>query len=324
MRSAFVRGWAAALTASAIVAFAIPAVQSARAFFVGKNNNTVLINRYAAIEGYLRAETPDGTTIAMPEPGAFGFRLGPKFRVFDVLGLITPDVIPAMLSGNFNYVVPHLKPEYVIVSWGGAYEPNAYAGFDDKYQLVAEFNTRYWVSVLKHGALLYKRRSAGNWLESQSKLDVVNLKWPYGAEASFSLASRSFGAESADNDSCGKFDYDAIVSQAGGGAIGGSPDTIKAAGWAHGKDGEPVGSTFLLLRGHNGSTYMARFAHRSVVGDIDRLDSSGVDSRGSVFWGRFNKQLVVPGSYRVSYLYYSHGALVECRLRDVIQVSASD
>lgn len=128
-------------------------------YFAGRNINGHLTS-YDPIMWYLKKFEPEGTSVAIAEPGTFGYKLGPSYQVLDVLGLASPGVAKALREGNFNYVVPHWKPKYVVTSWQGRYNPDQQPGFGEQYELVGEFKEPYWDALLPHGAYLYRRKSA--------------------------------------------------------------------------------------------------------------------------------------------------------------------
>ncbi len=58
------------------------------------------LDSYLPIARYLKVMEPSGTSIATAEPGAFGFALGPAYKVIDVLGLTSPGVATNLIVGN--------------------------------------------------------------------------------------------------------------------------------------------------------------------------------------------------------------------------------
>lgn len=130
--------------------------QQAEIFAKGRNVNGHLTS-YDPIMYYLKKHEPSGTSVAIAEPGTFGYKLGPDFQVLDVLGLASPGVAKALRTGDFNYTVRTWKPKYVVTSWQGKYNPDQQPGFSEDYTLVGEFHEPYWDVILKHGAMLYRR-----------------------------------------------------------------------------------------------------------------------------------------------------------------------
>lgn len=132
--------------------------QQATTFATSRNVNGHLTS-YDPIMRYLKQQEPAGTSVAIAEPGTFGYKLGPNYLVLDVLGLASPGVAKALRAGDFNYTVRTWKPKYVVTSWQGKYNPDQQAGFADEYELVGEFREPYWDVILKHGAMLYRRKA---------------------------------------------------------------------------------------------------------------------------------------------------------------------
>ena len=58
------------------------------------------IHAYEQAADFIKAESPGGATILMPEPGSFGMRLGPDFTVSDQLRRISAGVAQALLRGE--------------------------------------------------------------------------------------------------------------------------------------------------------------------------------------------------------------------------------
>jgi hypothetical protein len=131
--------------------------QHAKSFATSRNVNGHLTS-YDPIMYYLKKHEPGGTSVAIAEPGTFGYKLGPDYQVLDVLGLASPGVAKALRAGDFNYTVTTWKPKYVVTSWQGKYNPDQQPGFSADYELVGEFREPYWDVVLKHGAMLYRRK----------------------------------------------------------------------------------------------------------------------------------------------------------------------
>lgn len=132
--------------------------QQAKTFVTSRNVNGHLTS-YDPIMFYLKKHEPAGTSVAIAEPGTFGYKLGPDYQVLDVLGLASPGVAKALRAGDFNYTVTTWKPKYVVTSWQGKYNPDQQPGFFDHYELVGEFREPYWDVLLKHGAMLYRRKA---------------------------------------------------------------------------------------------------------------------------------------------------------------------
>jgi hypothetical protein len=112
---------------------------------------------YRETADYLKAAEPEGTAIQMPEPGAFGFYLGPKYKVVDELGLITPGVAKALLKGDYNYAGKTFSAKYLICGWPGMYSECSKQTLHNDFELVGEFDKWFWGPAIGHGARLYRR-----------------------------------------------------------------------------------------------------------------------------------------------------------------------
>lgn len=150
-------GCGTALLAMTFVVTQPSGVALTKQFWQGKNVNTHL-QSYDPIVAFLRANEPNGTSIAIAEPGTFGFKVGPNYQVYDVLGLASPGVAKALLKGDRNYVVRTWRPKYVVVSWHGEFNPDRQPGFDKMYEKIGEFRHPYWDQTIKTGAMLYRLR----------------------------------------------------------------------------------------------------------------------------------------------------------------------
>jgi len=133
----------------------------AKGYVTGRNVNTHL-QAYDSIVSYLREHHPEGTSVALAEPGTFGYKLGPKYQVYDILGLASPGVATALLRGDKDYVLRTWKPEYIVVSWSGSFNLDLRPGFSDDYELVGEFGHPYWDATIKRGIYLYRRRDGSS------------------------------------------------------------------------------------------------------------------------------------------------------------------
>lgn len=315
-KNGLLTGWAIALAVIALLGLASPLAHATKAYLYTINVNPHLAS-YDFFEGYLRAENPNGTSVATSEPGTFAYRMGPKFRVLDVLGLVTPEVVEAIQSGNLNYVVPHFKPRYAIVSWEGAYQPNGYAGFADHYQFVGEFNAPYWEAALKHGAYLFER------IEDESKLSKINRIDVHADRARFvSAGGLDFGAKIGDGAQCNLTTLDGrlLLSNVPVAVRRSSPSRIE--GWASSIEHLPVGAIFVQLRDASGRRYTARARYRVDDYSVGAYLKWKKNQYPSGFSGNFDFGDVVPGRYAMDLLYYSHGDLIECSNGRLIDVQA--
>jgi len=88
---------------------------------------------------WFRDNTPPGATVAIPDVGVFGFYS--ERRIFDLAGLVSPEVIPLLKGGDWESVVEHMsfaqvaRPEFLVDrstdslrlvrsgEWAEVYEP---------------------------------------------------------------------------------------------------------------------------------------------------------------------------------------------------------
>lgn len=127
--------------------------------WAGSRHRSLHLESYDGVVGYLRAHEPDGAVVATPEPGTFGYQLGPRFVVVDQLGLASPGVARAILAGDFALPQRRWDPKYVIRSWPIEELSTELA---ERYELVAEFPHPYWALYLNRGVFLYAKRGAGS------------------------------------------------------------------------------------------------------------------------------------------------------------------
>lgn len=161
LSTTFDRYWAGAAVAfvvMAVVELRPPLSSLVRGFFTTRHENAHL-ESYDGIVHYLHRVEPQGTTIAISEPGTLGFKLGSRYQVYDVLGLASPGVATALLANDRNYAIRTWKPKYVVISWTGPYDPAIQPGFDTIYELLGQFKHPYWDWNIKRGAYLYRRKS---------------------------------------------------------------------------------------------------------------------------------------------------------------------
>ncbi|WP_157726484.1 hypothetical protein [Imhoffiella purpurea] len=148
-----------------------PEISSRTDWMLRTENINHHVFSYDGVVQYLRREEPNGCSVATAEPGALGFKLGPKYRVIDELGLSSPDVAKQITLGNMDYPFETWHPDYVIVSWQGKYSPDNRPWFKDKYELATEIPHQFWQERLGRGVLLYKRRESDL---SQKKPESLN------------------------------------------------------------------------------------------------------------------------------------------------------
>lgn len=111
---------------------------------------------YDPVVEFFLKEEPNGTSIAIGEPGSFGFRLGDKYQVIDYLGLISPGVSQSIISGDEDYIFQKWRPEYIVISWPGKYVPLKFKWFYQHYRLIVEIEHEFWLDRLDRGVLVYK------------------------------------------------------------------------------------------------------------------------------------------------------------------------
>lgn len=140
------------------------ATQGMRRWLVEGSVNLHL-GSYDPIVAFLRREEPTGTVVANGEPGNLGYKLGPRYKVVDELGLASPGVARGILVGDLDYPFRRWRPDYVIVSFRGRYNPHERWWFERSYQLVGEFEHPFWRRVVDRGALLYRRAIEPDALE---------------------------------------------------------------------------------------------------------------------------------------------------------------
>jgi len=115
------------------------------------------LESYDPIIAWLRIHEPNGTIVATGEPGGLGYKLGPRFRVVDELGLASPGVARHIIAGDLDYPIRRWKPDYVVVSFPGKFNPHERWWFDRVYKEIGEFSHPYWRETIQRGALLYQR-----------------------------------------------------------------------------------------------------------------------------------------------------------------------
>ena len=116
------------------------------------------IGSYGPVVRYLKEHEPNGTTLALAEPGNIGYELGPRYMVVDLLGLTSPGVAQSILDGDHHeFVFRSWQPRYYVISWMGTYNPLGQDWFTDRYEMVGEFHHEHWQRHRKRGILLYRR-----------------------------------------------------------------------------------------------------------------------------------------------------------------------
>jgi len=312
----FWKGLITGLCLVALYAIISPFSADSKAFFRTRQVNPHLAS-YDYFVSYLRAENPNGTTVATSEPGTMAYRLGPKFRVMDVLGLVTPGVVDAILHGDFNYVVPHFEPKYVIVSWQGLYQPDEYIGFSGLYQFVGEFDAPYWEASLKHGAYLFKRYDKESTFERANSISESNVA------AKFVHINLVPQITPVDGTLCNLARLNNVNLLSGVSVTVSQAVRVTISGWAASSKHLPVGSIFIRLVSKTGQSYTARAKHRTDdYGTAAYLHwDTGYSPSG--FSGTFDFSEVPPGTYSMDLLFIEGGNLIECSNGRMVNVSSS-
>lgn len=275
--------------------------------YLTTRNTNEHIYSYDYFEGYIRAERPGGATIATAEPGAFGYHMGPRYTLIDVLGLVSPGVIPAIRSGNMLYAVSHYKPRYDIISWAGPYQPNTYPWFGQHYRLVAEFTAPFWESALGRGAYLFERAADQDQLSSLNRIELGAASTPFVSLVGLSLIPKKIDPRWCD-----------LATLGGNRLVTNKPSDVDASeaaeitGWASSPTGHPVGSIFVQLHSISGLRYTARARYRADDYAIGNNLRWGSGHYPSGFRGVFDFRGVAPGTYTIGLLYYANGSLSEC------------
>lgn len=127
--------------------------------WVTTSNLNPHISAYSEIVEYIRKDSPEGATIQIAEPGSVGYHLGPKFKMVDELGLISPGVAQALIRGDFFWALNKWHPKYLVWGWDGRFcvcFNNPQIG---GYERIGEFNRVFWWHRYKRGAILYRLKN---------------------------------------------------------------------------------------------------------------------------------------------------------------------
>jgi arabinofuranosyltransferase len=159
------RGRVAALAVALLLAGAVaetggrcgPAHRLAQ-WLGGRNINGHLTSYQKAIE-LIERDSPAGASVAICEPGAFGFKLGPRYRIVDELGLTSPGVARAILRGDMDYPFRTWKPDYIVLSWHGPYSPEGRPWLAAQYDEVLAFTDPYFLMNHLDKLYVYRRKS---------------------------------------------------------------------------------------------------------------------------------------------------------------------
>lgn len=124
--------------------------------WVKTENYNPHIYAYTEIADYLKKTEPEGTSIEMAEPGSFAVQLGPKYKIIDELGLISPFVAKELRQKNYTFSNKYFKAKYIVCSWEGVYSACYHPDIMTNYSLVGEFNKDFWEPRIGRGARLYR------------------------------------------------------------------------------------------------------------------------------------------------------------------------
>lgn len=114
--------------------------------FVGPKPRNDHIYSFDGVAAYLERASPNGTSLATPEPGAIAYLLGPSYRVIDTLGLASPGVAERILNKDLEWPYFEYQPDWVLVSYTGLQPNLEKPWFTTAYAKVAEFPDPYWTS----------------------------------------------------------------------------------------------------------------------------------------------------------------------------------
>jgi energy-converting hydrogenase Eha subunit A len=146
-------GWAAVGVAALALLMQLPGIQT----WIATPNLKPHIHAYEQAADFIKAESPQGATILMPEPGSFGMRLGPDFTVVDELGLVSPGVAQALLRGETDWAFKSSNPDYLLCSWDGDYTACSQGLQKQGYEFVGEFDKWFWDGYVGRGNRLFRR-----------------------------------------------------------------------------------------------------------------------------------------------------------------------
>jgi hypothetical protein len=113
--------------------------------FIGPR--AIFLHTYSFLEiaDFIKQHSPEGASLATPEPGSLAYFLGPKYFVLDTLGLTAPGVAKHILVKDYEWPYFYYKPDWVLVTYGGSMQPNLdKAWFQAQYEEVAQFHHPYW------------------------------------------------------------------------------------------------------------------------------------------------------------------------------------
>lgn len=138
-----------------LILLSFDSLRNFRVWATTKNINQH-IYAYTEVADFIKAESPDGAIIQMFEPGAFAYRLGPKYKVVDELGLITPGVAQALKMGDKTFLLDSYNPDYLVCSWKGSYSICDTDLMKSRFEYVGSFNKSFWQPYLNDGVRLFR------------------------------------------------------------------------------------------------------------------------------------------------------------------------
>lgn len=306
----YLRGGLLAVMLLLIVVRAPDYVEQLSSRMIHSHNVNDHLVSYDAIGQYLKAEEPVGTTVAMAEPGTFGYKLGRDYTIVDVLGLASPGVAKALRNGDASYALDHWKPKYAILSWEGSFTPIEQPGFFDHYQLVGVFEDPYWRLHLKRGAYLFRRLEEGAPVDDAG--GAHRKEYPqaltYVSTSAAGLPPRASGATLA----CHIEGIGGKLVSEGATAHSIDADGLQVWGWAAGQDKRPLGDIFVVLTNDSGQDTWLRARSRLDRPDVGQALGQ-TDTRFSAgFQLNLVNGVVAPGHYTVHVLGKAANGMQAC------------
>ncbi len=101
------------------------------------------LSSFDDVIAYLHDKSPDGTSIATPEPGALAYYLGTQYRVIDALGLASPGVGEHIMRRDLDWAYKTYQPEWILVSYPNL-GPQDSEWFAASYREAVTFTNAYW------------------------------------------------------------------------------------------------------------------------------------------------------------------------------------
>jgi arabinofuranosyltransferase len=151
--------FAAFLAAATAGSFLIgPRTGATLAHWAGARRINGHLTSYQKAIDFIRSDAPSGAVIAISEPGTFGFKLGPAYRIVDELGLVSPGVARALAAGDMDYPFRVWKPQYIVLTWRGPYTPEGRPWLAGDYVEALKFTDPYWTWNHLDGGYVYRRK----------------------------------------------------------------------------------------------------------------------------------------------------------------------